>query len=67
MRENSAPVVMVNSAPTTPGSMKSGFPCYWHCKNTSTAYQIHMDFAVAVDVLLQEQENPDFIEPGVAC
>ena len=28
---------MVNSAPTTPGSMKSGFSCY--CNNTSTAYR----------------------------
>ena len=37
MRENSAPVV--NSAPTTPGSMKSGFSC--SCNNTSTATEIH--------------------------
>ena len=40
MRENSGPRGKLG--PTTPGSMKSGFPCY--CKNTSTAYQIHMDF-----------------------
>ena len=29
-------------------------------------YQIHVWISVAVDVLLQEQENPDFIEPGRA-
>ena len=44
------------------GSMKSSFP--WiaviHQQLTKSIW-----ISVAVDVLLQEQENPDFIEPGI--
>ena len=63
MRENSAPVV--NSAPTTPGSMKLGLSLLLQEYINNLPNPIWI--SVAVDVILQEQENPDFIEPGVAC
>ena len=56
MRENSAP--LVNSAPTTPSSMKSGFSCY--CNNSSTVYQ-NLWISVScwcIIIAMNSKENP---------